>query len=115
MGQGFLRAARKITQLVCVLAVAVASLLHVCLDARSVTDARPIDAQAPAFALASNDASHAGDATTAGERCHSCSVVSAVVFADVPRIAAPPALIPAGSFLHVAAFLQPTTNPPPRA
>lgn len=109
MAFGFLRTGKKVTQFLCVLALAMASIVHVCLDARSV------DAGAPVFAMATDDASHAGDAAGAGERCHSCSVVPGVVLAIVTRGDAPAAPIPPGSFLQVHSFLQPTDAPPPRA
>lgn len=94
--------------LLCVVAVAMASVLHV------VVDVRPAHADTLSVSAAQTDKDHR-TADGVVEACHSCAVVSFLVAnqgAEHELIDRP---IPAGRSLHFFSFTQSATAPPPKA
>ena len=102
-----LRHFRSLIRLTCVVAVAMASILHIAVDFRS------IQANTLTVGAAQSDADRsAADATV--EACHSCAVVA--LFASDQNLegTSGAGAIPAGRALHMFAFRQPAVAPPPR-
>lgn len=102
-----LRHLRFLIRMACVVAVAMASILHVAADFRSVqTDTLAVGA-------AQSDADRlAADATL--EACHSCAVVALFASGQNLESMIGVGAIPSGRALHMFAFRQPATAPPPR-
>lgn len=98
---------RQLIRLACVMAVAMASILHVAADFRSVQSDTLLVSAAPSDADRS-----AAEATV--EACHSCAVVA--LFATTQNLAGTRIAgeIPTGRALHMFAFRQLATAPPPR-
>ncbi len=89
------------------MAVAMASILHVAGDSSSV----PSDTLSIGVAEADADRS-AADATV--ESCHSCAVGAFLATGQNLGGTVVTGAIPAGPALHMFAFRQPATAPPPR-
>ena len=89
------------------MAVAMASILHVAADFRSIrSDTLSVSA-------AQSDADRlAADATV--EACHTCAVVALFATGQTLEGTSISGEIPAGRALHMFAFRQPATAPPPR-
>ncbi len=87
-------------------AVAMASILHAAADFRS------IQADTLAVGAAQSDADRSAD--VAAEACHSCAVVAFFAAAQILEGTSVAGAIPPGRALHLFAFQQPTTAPPPR-
>lgn len=99
---------RSLIRVACVVAVAMAGILHVAADFRSV------QADYPAVSAAQPDADRsAADATV--EACHSCAVVAFFASGQNLEAAAIAGAIPSGRAVHLFAFQQAATAPPPRA
>lgn len=98
---------RQLIRLACVMAVAMASILHVVGDFSSIrTDMLSVGAP-------QSDADRSAAEATV-EACHSCAVVALLATGqnlEGTRIAGE---IPTGRALHMFAFRQPATAPPPR-
>ncbi len=98
---------RQLIGLACVMAVAMASILHVAGDFSSV----PSDTLSVSAAQADADRS-AADAAV--EACHSCAVGAFLATGQNLEGTVVAGAIPAGRALHMFAFRQPATAPPPR-
>lgn len=105
-----LRRWKTLIRVVCVVAVAMASVSHVVADF-TAANASPL----AMLTVVSEDTDGPRDATTAVERCHYCSVVPFLTVADVGRQHVVTGSIPEGRLLHLFSFRQPITAPPPRA
>ena len=102
----FLRG-KALVKLLCVLAVAMAGILHVDAGFASAPADCAVDA-------ASQDDDHGAD-QVGSERCHFCSVAAfASVATPVPRKPGGPA-VPPGRSRQLIAFELPATAPPPRS
>ncbi len=78
-----------------------------------VADFRSVQADSLAVSAAQSDVDRsAADATA--EACHSCSVVAFFAADQILEGTAVAGAIPPGRALHLFAFQQPTTAPPPR-
>jgi len=97
----------QLIRLACVMAVAMASILHVAADFRSV----PADPLAVGAAQSDADRS-AAEAIV--EACHSCAVEAFFSTGQSLVGTAVAGAIPASRALHVFTFRQPATAPPPR-
>lgn len=101
-----LRHWRSLIRIACVLAVAMASILHVAADFRSV------QAGSLAVSAAPSDADRSAD--IAAEACHVCAVVAYFSSDQKMDVAGSAAAIPPGRALRLFAFQQAATTPPPR-
>lgn len=102
----FLRG-KSLVRLVCALAVAMASVLHV--DA--------VFASSPANCVvfsASQDDDQGTDDQLVSERCHFCSVTAMASFVTPAAMEATCPTVPSGRARRLIAFQLPTTAPPPR-
>ena len=99
---------KTLVRVLCVVAIAAGSISHVAVDFASANAA-----QAGVVSLEPDTAS-SSDSTMVVERCHSCCVVSFLIVAagSCEEVAA--RAVPDGRLLHLLAFLQSTTAPPPR-
>lgn len=88
-------------------AVAMASILHVAADFRSVQSGTLSVSAVPSDADRS-----AAEATV--EACHTCAVVALFATGQTVEGMRIAGEIPAGRALHMFAFRQPATAPPPR-
>lgn len=102
-----LRHLRSLIRVACVVVVAMASILHVTADFRSV------QADTLAVGAAQSDADRSSADVTV-EACHSCAVVAFFSTSQSLEGTLVAGAIPAGRVLHVFAFRQPATAPPPR-
>ena len=103
-----LRHWRHLIKVACVVAVAMASIMHLVADFRSVQT----DTLSVAAAKSDTDRS-AADRTT--EACHSCAVVALFAATQNLEVTSIAEAIPAGRALHMFTFRQPLKAPPPRA
>jgi hypothetical protein len=102
-----LRHFRSLIRIACVVAVAMASVIHVAADFRS------IQADRLSVSTAQPDADRSAAEATA-EACHSCVVVALFASGQNLEGGIVAGAIPAGRALHVFTFRQPATAPPPR-
>lgn len=93
-------------RLACVLALAMASILHV-----NVEKWPP---RADATGITTTQDDHRADSGSVGETCHSCSVVSFLTVAPPAGGDLIPSGVPEGRFWNPLVFAQRTTAPPPR-
>lgn len=93
-------------RLACVLALAMASILHV-----NVESWPP---QADSTVITTTQADQRADAGSVGETCHSCSVDSFLDMATPVDAALTPPGVPEGRLWHPLVFAQRATAPPPR-
>ena len=100
---------KTLIRVVCVLAIAVASVSHVVADFTSV-QAGPLTVSA-----VQADGDGPSDTGSVVERCHSCAVVSFMVAIQASGRDIVAGLIPDGRSLHLSSFQLPATAPPPRA
>lgn len=102
----FLRG-KNLVQWICLLAVAMASILHV--DASFAT----MGPDRIMFSMPQEDDQESGDQVVS-ERCHLCSVTA---IASVVTVAVEPACptVPSSRARSLIAFKSPTTAPPPKA
>ena len=100
---------KTLVRVACVVAIALGSISHVLADFASA-DAAPVTVVA-----VQPDADGSCDSTTVVERCHSCCVVSFLTMAASSRGEIAAGAVPGGRLLHLFAFRQATTAPPPRA
>lgn len=98
---------KSLIRVTCVVAVAMASILHVAGDFTSVR------ADMLSVGVSQTDADRSAADTTV-EACHSCAVVAFFSTSQSLEGTIVAGAIPAGRALHVFAFRQPATAPPPR-
>lgn len=98
---------RQLIGLACVMAVAMASILHV------AGDFSPISSDTLSIGAAEADADRSV-ADAAVEACHSCAVGAFLATGQNLEGTTVTGAIPAGRALHMFAFRQPATAPPPR-
>ncbi len=93
-------------RLACVLALAMASILHVNVEKW------PSGTESTVITTAQDD--HRTDGGSVGEACHSCSVVSFLDMTPPVGALAMPSGIPEGRLWNPLVFAQQATAPPPR-
>lgn len=101
---------KSLVRWICVIAVAVASILHV--DAAFAASS---PASTGLGISASQDNDRAGDHQGASERCHMCAVTAFVTVATtIVRESGSP-IVPSGRASRLVSVEQRATAPPPRA
>lgn len=101
----------RVVRLVCAVAVALVTTFHVC----DATRGNAVDLVSVSMAAADDDGKATTSSLAAVEKCHTCAVASlpAVLAAEPGTMIVRD--VPAGTVLRLAAFIEPTVGPPPRA
>jgi hypothetical protein len=101
---------KSLVRWICVIAVALASILHV-----DAAVAASLPASTGLSISAPQDDDRAGDHQVASERCHLCAVTAFVsVATTIVRVSGNP-IVPSGRASRLVSVDQQATAPPPRA
>lgn len=96
----------RFLRLACVLALAMASILHVTVE--------PWPPQADSTFITTTQDDQRADGGSVGETCHSCSVVSFLDMVTPVGASLTPSGVPEGHLWEPLVFAQRATAPPPR-